>query len=138
MKETLATPTTPHFDEKVLYKTRRHWIIPVVNSIKLILIFVVPSAVILYFFSGYHLPITCIYICIALLLVAWYDHYLWEHSWLIIGNQKITLSVRSGIFSQFAMNIRYRNIRDCAVTKKSIWSFLFKFGTIFIRSSANE
>ena len=67
-----------------------------------------------------------------------YDHYLWEHSWLFIGNQKVTLSVRNGIFSQFAMNVRYRNIRDCAVSKHSMWSFLFKYGTIFVRSSANE
>lgn len=36
------------------------------------------------------------------------------------------------------MNVRYRNIRDCAVSKHSMWSFFFKYGTIFVRSSANE
>jgi hypothetical protein len=56
----------------------------------------------------------------------------------MIGNQKITLSVRNGIFSQYAMNIRYRNIRDCAVSKNNIFGYLFKYGTIFVRASSGS
>jgi hypothetical protein len=36
------------------------------------------------------------------------------------------------------MNIRYRNIRDSAVSKHSMFWFLLKYGTIFVRSSAAE
>ena len=36
------------------------------------------------------------------------------------------------------MNIRYRNIRDSAVSKNSMWGYLFKYGSLFIRSSAAE
>ena len=128
------TPSpTPKFDEKILYKTHQHWIIPVIGSIKYI-----PLAIVTYFLMSYSLIWTFSVFLIVSAVVIAYDHYLWEHSWLFIGNQKVTLSVRNGIFSQFAMNVRYRNIRDCAVSKHSMWSFLFKYGTIFVRSSANE
>ncbi len=63
---------------------------------------------------------------------------MWQHSWLLIGNQKVTLSIRNGIFSQYATNIRYRNIRDSAVSKNSMIGFFLKYGTLFIRSSAAE
>ena len=56
----------------------------------------------------------------------------------MIGNQKITLSVRNGLWSQYAMNIRYRNIRDSAVSTNSMWGYLFKYGTLFVRSSAQD
>ncbi len=56
----------------------------------------------------------------------------------MVGNQKVTLAIRNGIWSQYAMSIRYRNIRDCAISKNSMWGYLFKYGSLFIRSSANE
>jgi hypothetical protein len=36
------------------------------------------------------------------------------------------------------MNIRYRNIRDSAVSKNSLLGFLLKYGTLFIRSTSAE
>ncbi len=78
-----------------------------------------------------------IFLLVSVLVVA-YDYYLWVHSWLMIGNQKITLTVRNKLFSQYAMNIRYRNIRDSAVSKKNILGYMLKYGTLFVRSSANE
>lgn len=126
------------FDEKILYKTHQHWIILFIGSLKLIIVLVLPISVLVYFFSNYSLLWTSIIFLLLTLIVSLYDHYLWKHSWLFVGNQKVTLSVRNGMFSQYAMNIRYRNIRDCAISKHSIWSFMFKYGTIFIRSSANE
>ena len=126
------------FEEKILYKTHQHWIIPAINSIKLIAIIAIPAAIVTYFISGYSWFITIgIFILISGILIV-YDHYLWEHSWLMIGNQKVTLSIRNGIWSQYAMNIRYRNIRDSAVSKNSMWGYLFKYGTLFIRSSAQD
>lgn len=56
----------------------------------------------------------------------------------MVGNQKITLSVRNGLFSQYAMNIRYRNIRDCAVSKNSLVGYLLKYGTLFVRASSGS
>jgi hypothetical protein len=132
--------TTPKatFEEKILYKTHQHWIIPVINSFKLILIVAIPLAVIAYFLSGYSWVITTlIFIVMSGILIA-YDHYLWHHSWLMIGNQKVTLSIRNGLWSQYAMNVRYRNIRDSAVSKNSMWGYLFRYGSLFIRSSAAE
>ena len=132
--------TTPKatFEEKILYKTHQHWIIPVINSIKLIIMVSIPLAIVTYFFSGYSWLITSlVFLIISGVLVA-YDHYLWYHSWLMIGNQKVTLLIRNGLWSQYAMNIRYRNIRDSAVSKNSMWGYLFKYGSLFIRSSAAE
>ncbi len=126
------------FDEKILYKTHQHWIIPCIWTIKYILLIALPISLVVYFISDYSWIWTMSVFVSMSILLGIYDHYLWEHSWLFIGNQKVTLSVRNGLFSHFAMNIRYRNIRDCAVSKHSVWSFLFKYGTIFIRSSANE
>jgi len=134
----MAHESTPKFDEKILYKTHQHWIVPVIGAIKYIFIFTLPIAVVTYFMSDYSWLWTITVFLIIAIIVSAYEYYLWNHSWLFIGNQKVTLSVRNGIFSQFAMNVRYRNIRDCAVSKHSMWSFLFKYGTIFIRSSANE
>ena len=50
--------TKQTFEEKILYKTRQHWIIPVINSIKLILIVALPISIVTYFFSGYSWIIT--------------------------------------------------------------------------------
>ena len=50
--------TKQTFEEKILYKTHQHWIIPVINSTKLILIVALPIAVVTYFFSGYSWIIT--------------------------------------------------------------------------------
>jgi hypothetical protein len=127
-----------NFEEKILYKAHQHWIIPVFWSIKLVSLIAVPMATIAYFLSGYSWWITVlVFVVLSAVLIA-YDHYLWHHSWLMIGNQKVTLSIRNWLWSQYAMNIRYRNIRDAAVSKNSIWGYLFKYGTLFIRSSANE
>ncbi|MBC7498560.1 hypothetical protein H7170_02850 [Candidatus Gracilibacteria bacterium] len=128
----------PTFEEKILYKCHQHWIIPVINSLKLIIIVSIPLAIITYFLSGYSwLMTSLVFLIVSTILVA-YDHYLWHHSWLMIGNQKITLSIRNGLWSQYAMNIRYRNIRDSAVSKNSIWGYLFKYGSLFVRSSVAE
>ncbi len=132
------TIATPIFEEKILYKTHQHWIIPVINSLKLIIIVSIPLAIVTYFLSGYSWTLTSLIFFIFSALLVSYDHYLWHHSWLMIGNQKITLSIRNGLWSQYAMNIRYRNIRDSAVSKNSIWWYLFKYGSLFIRSSVAE
>jgi hypothetical protein len=130
--------TKQTFEEKILYKTHQHWIIPVINSIKLIGVVAIPAAIVTYFVSGYSWFITIwVGIAISAILIA-YDHYLWHHSWLMIGNQKVTLSIRNWLWSQYAMNIRYRNIRDSAVSKNSVWGYLFKYGSLFIRSSSAE
>jgi len=134
----MAHESTPKFDEKILYKTHQHWIIACMKSIKYWIFVCLPIAVVTYFLSTYSWAWTLGVFFFLWGIVGYYNYYLWKHSWIFIGNQKVTLSVRNGIFSQFAMNVRYRNIRDCAVSKHSMWSFLFKYGTIFIRSSANE
>jgi hypothetical protein len=134
----MTQPTKIHFEEKILYKTHQHWIVPVLSTIKLLLLVALPTTIVVYFISQYSSLITGVYGLVVSLAIVFYDHYLWEHSWLLIGNQKVTLSVRNGIFSQFAMNIRYRNIRDSAVSKHSMLGFLLKYGTVFVRSSAAE
>lgn len=126
------------FEEKILYKVHQHWIVPLIQSIKLLIIIILPLTVVVYFSSNYSMMWTIVGFVILSVVVLGYEHYLWHHSWLMVGNQKITLSVRNGIFSQYAMNIRYRNIRDCAVSKNSLLGFLLKYGTLFIRSTAAE
>jgi hypothetical protein len=84
-----------NFEEKILYKVHQHWIIPVFASIKLVSLIAIPMATITYFVSGYSWWITSIvFIVLSAILIA-YDHYLWHHSWLMIGNQKVTLSIRN-------------------------------------------
>lgn len=126
------------FEEKVLYKTRQHWIIPTSKSLGSILFIALPIGFLTYFVSSYSFAWSLIIFLFLSIGVSGYFFYLWYHSWLMIGNQKVTLTIRNGIFSQYAMNIRYRNIRDCAVSKNNIWSFLFRYGTLFIRSSGAE
>ena len=126
------------FEEKILYKVHQHWMVPLIQSLKLLIFIIIPITVVLYFASNYSLLWTTVGCVIISIIVLGYEHYLWHHSWLMVGNQKVTLSVRNGLFSQYAMNIRYRNIRDCAVSKNSILGFLFKYGTLFIRSSSAE
>ncbi len=123
------------FEEKILYKCRQHWIIPAVQSIKLLLVIILPLSVLLWFITNYSLWMTIVWFFILCILIIGYEYYLWYHSWLFIWNQKVTLAVRNGIFSQYAMNIRYRNIRDSAVSKNSMIGFILKYGTLFIRST---
>ncbi len=126
------------FEEKILYKCRQHWIIPATQSIKLLFIFIIPITILLWFITNYSLWMTLVGFIILCILILGYRYYLWYHSWLFIWNQKVTLSVRNGMFSQYAMNIRYRNIRDSAVSKNSMIGFLLKYGTLFIRSTNSE
>ncbi len=126
------------FEEKIIYKSRQHWIVPLLKSLKYIGFIALPFAFVTYFVADFSWVWTIWVFLLLSVLIAWYDHYLWSHSWLMIGNQKITLSVRNGIFSQFAMNIRYRNIRDCAVSKNSVMWYLLKYGTLFIRASSGS
>lgn len=126
------------FDEKILYKTHKHWIILVRTILKYILFFSIPFSIFAYFVFSYSWIWTLGVFFALTIGIIWYQIFLWGNSWLYVGNQKVTLSVRNGLFSQYAMNVRYRNIRDCAVSKGNIWSFFFKYGSIFIRSSANE
>lgn len=126
------------FEEKILYKARQHWIVPVIKSLKMIASWALPLAFVVYFLSSFSWTWTLTTFLVLGGVTSIYYYYLWAHSWLMIGNQKVTLSVRNGIFSQFAMNIRYRNIRDCAVSKSNVLSFIFKYGTLFIRSSGAE
>lgn len=125
------------FEEKILYRTHQHWIVPIANSLRYILYFWFPAWFIGYVLSGTWWWGLSLFMLVSITVVI-YDHYLWHHSWLLIGNQKITLTVRNGLFSQYAMNIRYRNIRDSAVSKNNIFWYIFKYGTLFVRSSANE
>ena len=129
--------TKQTFEEKILYKTHQHWIIPAINSVKLIFLIALPISVFTYFLVYSWLITSCVFLIISGIVIV-YDHYLWEHSWLMIGNQKVTLSIRNWLWSQYAMNIRYRNIRDSAVSKNSVWWYFFKYVTLFIRSSAND
>ncbi len=126
------------FEEKILYKARQHWIVPTLQSLKMIGAIAFPVWLITYFFSDFSWIWTISLFLIVSALIVAYDHYLWHHSWLMVGNQKITLSVRNGLFSQYAMNIRYRNIRDCAVSKNSLIGYLLKYGTLFVRASSGS
>ena len=130
--------TDMRFEEKILYKSRQHWIIPTIQSIKLLLLIIIPLTVFLWFITNYSLGMTIVWFCILCIFILGYEHYLWRHSWLFIWNQKVTLAVRNGLFSQYAMNIRYRNIRDSAVSKNSMIGFILKYGTLFIRSTNSE
>lgn len=123
--------------KKILYKTHQHWIIPVLHSMRLLFIAVIPAMFFIKFISYSWLITMSIGFLVMVVIIA-YDWYLWNHSWLMVGNQKVTLAIRNGIWSQYAMSIRYRNIRDCAISKNSMWGYLFKYGSLFIRSSANE
>lgn len=98
----------------------------------------IPLIIIIYFLSEFSLGWTLFFGLVITIGFIGYYYYLWSLSWLLIGNQKITLYVRDGIFSQYSMNIRYRNIRDSACSKNNIFSYLFKYGTFFARSSGAE
>ncbi len=126
------------FEEKILYKTRQHWIIPTVKSIKYFFLIVLPISLFTYFASSFSIVWVLIVGILILVSIVAYIYYLWFHSWLMIGNQKVTLTIRNGIFSQYAMNLRYRNIRDCAVSKNSMFWYIFKYGSLFLRSSWAE
>ena len=67
-----------------------------------------------------------------------YHMYLHFNSWLLVGNQKVSLVVRNGIFSQWSSNIRYRNMNDIACSKHTAFSYFFGYGTLFARSSGAD
>jgi hypothetical protein len=126
-----------HIEENILLKAHQHTIILLLGIIKYFVFFGIP--LIIFWYLGMQSWFsTVIFTLVVMSGIILYRWYLWYHSWLMIGTQKVTLLVRNGIFSQYAMNIRYTNIRDCAVSKGSILSFLLKYGTLFIRSSAGD
>lgn len=46
--------------------------------------------------------------------------------------------VRNGLFSQYAMSIRYKNIQDCACSKNSVLAYSLGYGTFFARSVSGK
>jgi hypothetical protein len=129
--------STPKFDESILYKTRRHPL-SVFSTVLSQMIFLLPVSLVIYFLSDFSWVWTISVFIVLTLAICGYQYYLWSLSWLLIGNQKVTLYVRKGIFSQYTMNIRYRNIRDCACSKNNFFSYLFKYGTFFARSNGGD
>ncbi len=126
------------FEETILYKTHRHPILMVTTIVKQLLYIGLPVMLVTYFLSNFSLGITIFLFLLVALGISLYQYYLWSLSWLLIWNQKVTLFVRNGIFSQYSMNIRHRNIRDCACSKNNMFSYLFKYGTLFCRSSGTD
>ena len=126
------------FEEKILHRSRQHWIVPFLKSLKYTAFIAFPFAFVTYFLANFSWVWTLSVFFFLWGSIGWYEYYLWQNSWLLVGNQKITLSVRNGIFSQYAMSIRYRNIRDCAVSKNSMIGYFLKYGTLFVRASSGS
>ena len=76
----MAQESTPKFDEKILYKTHQHWIVPVIGAIKYIFIFALTFAVVTYCMSDYSWVWTSVIFLLVALVIGAYDYYLWD--WL--------------------------------------------------------
>lgn len=124
------------FEENIIYRARQHWIILVLHVIKLSLFIGIPMAIAVLLFSDWiyaGVIFMVVFICVVV-----YEYFLYAKSWLFVGNQKITLFVRNGLFSQYAMSIRYGNIQDCACSKNSMLGYWFWYGTFFARSISGK
>lgn len=129
---------SPIFEEKILYRTHQHWIVPAMWFVRLMIFVVIPMSVVVYFFGWYSWILVMITSFVLTSLIAWYVWFLWRNSWLFIWNQKITLFVKNGLWSQYTMSVQYRNVRDSAVSKNSFFGYMLGFWTFFVRSSAGD
>jgi hypothetical protein len=48
------------FEEKILYKCRQHWIIPAIESLKLLCIGILPLTILIWFISNYSATFTVV------------------------------------------------------------------------------
>jgi hypothetical protein len=126
------------FNETILFKTHQHPIIPIIATLKGICFFGIPIGIATYFLSSFSVLITTSVVLVCSVGIAIYDHYLYSQSWFYVGNQKISLFVRTGIWSQWSSNIRYRNIHDLACSKNTMPSYFFGYGTLFARASGGD
>lgn len=124
------------FEEAIIYKTHQHWIVFMLQILKLAVFVGIPVAIGALLFSDW-MYASLAFACVLAIVVI-YEHYLHVKSGLFIGNQKITLFVRNGLFSQYAMSIRYNNIQDCACSKNSILGYWLGYGTFFARSISGK
>lgn len=124
------------FEETTIYKTHQHAIVFVLHTLKWSLLIGFPVAIVLFVLFDWMYAIAGFGLCVF--LIAAYEHFLHARSWLLIGNQSITLFVRNGIFSQYTMSIRYNNIQDCACSKNSMLGYWLKYGTFFARSVSGK
>jgi uncharacterized membrane protein YdbT with pleckstrin-like domain len=124
------------FEETIIYKTHQHWIILLLQIVKKSVFIGLPILIGVLLFSDWLYASMSLF-CVAVLIIA-YEYYLHLKSWLLIGNQKVTLFIRNGLFSQYTMNIRYNNIQDCACSKNSALGYLFGYGTFFARSISGK
>lgn len=126
----------PQFTETIVYKTHQHWITHVSHVVQYAVLIGLPVLVGVFLFSDWmYASIAC---ALTVMAVALYEYFLYSKSWLLIGNQKITLFVRNRLFSQYTISIRYNNIQDCACSKNSALGYALGYGTFFARSISGK
>lgn len=129
-------PPSRKFEETIIYRTHQHSITFVLDVLKWSIYIGTPVALGILLFSDWMYASVGFAACV--LVIAGYEHFLHAKSWLLIGNQAITLFIRNGLFSQYTMSIRYNNIQDCACSKNSMLGYWLKYGTFFARSVSGK
>lgn len=124
------------FNDKILYKTRQHKIVLMFNFFRVFGTFWIPVILISYFVASQSLLVWILVLLISVFLSFSWVYFFWNRSYFIVTNKKVAMDVRNGIFSQYHMNIYFKNIRDTAYSKNNFIHYLFNCGSLFARSSA--
>lgn len=124
------------FNDNVLFKTKQHKVVLFLKFLRIFLGFWLPISIIIFFISWYNIIVKISSIVfLAIICFAWV-YFFWNRSFLIITNKKIAMEIRNGIFSNYHMNIYFKNIRDLAYSKNNILHYIFNCWSFFARSSA--
>lgn len=125
-----------NLQDNILYKTRQHKIVLILNFVKWFLTVWIPFWILLYLVSNLGWIVNIIIYLVFVLVIFYYNYFFWNKSYFLVTNKQISQKVRNWIFSKFAMSIYFENIRDIAYSKNNLFHYMFNYWTFFARSSA--
>lgn len=66
------------------------------------------------------------------------SHFAWQHTVLIITDQRIVDISQQGFFDRVTTEVELREVEEVSYRIKGFWSTVFRFGTIYLRTAGDR
>lgn len=122
-------------EEKIILKVKRHPIVLLQGIIPMFLIFVIIIGIIIYFkFSAVTIVVFLLGL-IAIVLIAYYNLFLWYNDIYILTNQRLIDVDQHGLFTRRISETSLDQIQEVQVIVNGPLETIFGFGQVIVQTS---
>lgn len=68
----------------------------------------------------------------------WRTYFVWQHTLLIITNQRTIDVSQRGFFDRTVAEVEWRDVLEVKYRVKGLWSTVFRYGTIYLRTAGER